>query len=471
MRYFGRFYAETALFVLLSIAVSLLLLVPAIPFFNYLAGEQINSSIFNFRAYWAVVLLAGAHHYLLAYAYPALYLSSFNPKNLFHQTFRKNSVTGRLRQSLVVLQFAASVILIVATFLFYRQLQYIQNKKLGFQPEQVVAITTTAVESKEQIDGLINNVGSLASVKQVCRAQTYPGREGSGRGIRRSDAANHNEQLSLTTCRATPEILDVLGIKLLAGTTLPAVKAKGDSTVQVVLTKKAVDYLGYTPEEAIGKKVFAQLGDNSYIVGVTEDFHSQSLHKPVGAYAFHNAPTEGRPFMLVKLDAGHLKSSMDQLEKIYHQNVPNGAFEYAFLDQYLQHLYAGEQRTAKIVLFFSALAIFIACLGLFGLAAFMAEQRVKEIGIRKVLGASVFGLTALLSGNFLRLVLVSILLATPVSWWLMHRWLQDFAYRIDISWWVFPVAGLLTALVALATVSLQAVKAALANPVNSLKRE
>ena len=466
-----RFYAETALFVLLSVAAGVLLLIPAIPFFNRLTGEQLAlSELFNPFILSAVVL-AMVFITLVAGSYPALYLSSFNPKNLFHQTFHKNSAAGRLRQSLVVLQFTASIVLIISTFLFYRQLQFIQNKKLGYQPEQVVAITTTTLETKEQADGLINDVQNLPGVKALCRAQTYPGRSGSGRGIRRPEEPNHEKYLSMTSCRATADILTVLNIKLLAGTSLPAVKAKEDSTVQIVITKKAADYLGYTPEEAIGKKVYAQLGQNTYITGVMEDFHSEDLHQPVGAYAFHNAATEGRNYMLVKLAAGQLKNTMAGLERVYHQNIPNGAFEFTFLDQYVQRLYAGEQRTAKIVLFFSSLAIFIACMGLFGLAAFMAEQRTKEIGIRKVLGASVINLTALLSGNFLRLVLVAIVIASPIAWWLMHRWLADFAYRITISWWVFPAAGGIAVIVALGTIGFQSVKAAVANPVRSLRSE
>ncbi|MBS1564038.1 MAG: FtsX-like permease family protein, partial [Bacteroidetes bacterium] len=297
------------------------------------------------------------------------------------------------------------------------------------------------------------------------------GRDGSGRGIRPFESPNHEEYLSMTSCRATDGILDVLNMKLLAGTTLPAVKAKDDSTVQLVVTKKAVDYLGWTPEEAIGRKVYAQLGNNSYIVGVIEDFHSEDLHKPVSAYAFHNAPTEARTFTLLKLDGSQIRSTMEQLEKIYRKVIPNGAFDYTFLDQYVQRLYADEQRTAKIVLCFSALAIFIACLGLFGLTAFMAEQRTKEIGIRKVLGASVTHVTALLSFNFLRLVLIAVLIGSPIAWWLMHRWLDNFAYRTSISWWIFPLAGIAALLVAFATTSFQAIKAAMANPVKSLRSE
>lgn len=466
-----RFYTETALFVLLSVAAGLLLLVPAIPFFNRLTGDQLALSELFSPFIFSILATAMVMVTLAAGSYPALYLSSFNPKNLFHQTFHKNSMAGRLRQSLVVLQFSASIVLIISTFLFYRQLQYIQDKKLGYQPEQVVAITTTTLENNEQLEGLTNGVQNLPGVKAWCRAQTYPGRSGSGRGIRRPEEPNHEKFLSMTTCRATADILKVLNIKLLAGASLPEVKAKEDSTVQIIITKKAADYLGYTPEQAIGKKVYAQLGQNTYITGVIEDFHSEDLHRPVEAYAFHNAPTEGRNYMLIKLAGGQLRNTMAALEKIYHQNIPNGAFEYTFLDQYVQRLYASEQRTAKIVLYFSGLAIFIACLGLFGLAAFMAEQRTKEIGIRKVLGASVIQLTAMLSVNFLRLVLVAVIIASPIAWWLMHRWLADFAYRITIGWWVFPAAGGIAVIVALTTIGFQSIKAALANPVKSLRSE
>ncbi len=464
-----KFYAETGLFVLLSVLAGIALLILAIPLFNSLTGEQLSAGDLLHPGILLAILISSILITVIAGSYPALYLSSFNPKNLFHQTFTRKSMAGRFRQGLVVLQFSASIILIIATVLFYRQLQFIQSKKLGFQPEQVVAVTTSAVETKDQIDGLLTETRSLAAVKYVCRTQTYPGRSGSGRGINKEGAGN--EKISLTTCRATAGIEKVLGLKLLAGAGLPEVKADTDSTVQVLLTKKAVDFLGFTPEEVIGRKVAVQLGNNSYVVGVVDDFNNESLHKPIGAYAFHNAKTESRSFMLVKLNAEQLPQAMRQLEAVYRRHVPNGAFEYTFLDQYMQSLYSSEQRTASIVLVFSGLAIFIACLGLFGLAAFVAEQRTKEIGVRKVLGASVVNIVGLLSGNFLRLVLLSILIAVPIAWWMMNRWLQDFAYRTTISWWVFVLAGFIAIMIALITVSSQAVRAALTNPVKSLRTE
>lgn len=466
----ARFYAETALFVILSVVVGIALLFPAIPFFNRITGEELQFVNLANPSIITALIVVVALTIIVAGSYPAIYLSSFNPKNLFHQVFHRNSLAGKLRQSLVVIQFAASVILIISTFLFYRQLQYIQNKQLGFHPEQVVAITTTAAQKSEQIDGIINETKSLAGVVSVCRSQTYPGKGASGRSIKRVEAAE-NDALSLSTCRATADILAVLDIKLLAGTSLPTIKSPTDSSVQIVINKTALNFLGYTPQQAIGKRVNADFGDNTYIVGVTEDFNTETLHKPIGAYAFHNATTEGRNYMLIKLQTGNLKNTMSQIEQVFHKNIPNGAFEYSFLDQYMQSLYVGEQRTASIVLSFSVLAIFIACLGLFGLAAFMAEQRRKEIGIRKVLGASVANITAQLSVNFLKLVLFSVLLASPVAWWLMNKWLQDFAYRISINAWVFIAAGSMAFLIALITISFQSIRAALASPIKSLRTE
>jgi putative ABC transport system permease protein len=465
----GRFYIETGLFVVLAVLVSVLLLFLAMPVFNSLTN--LNLSIKNLLSpeILAAVGIVTVTITLLSGSYPAFYLSRFNPKNLFHQTFSKNNIAGKLRQGLVVVQFSASVILIIATFLFYRQLDYIQSKELGYQPDQVVAVTSTAAENVDQVNALVNESKNLANVSAVCRAQTFPGRSGSGRTVNKPGDDGHG--MPLTTCRATNGIVSALGLKLLAGADLPADKQPTDSTVNVILNKKAVEYLGFTPQEAIGKLVDVDLGPRAYVTGVVDDFHSQNLYQPLEAYAFHNAATEGRTFVLVKFTGGNVKTNIDKLEAIYKKSVPNGAFEFTFLDQFLQTLYVADLRTAKIVLIFSALAIFIACLGLFGLAAFIAEQKTKEIGIRKVLGASIGSIVLLLSGNFIRLVLLAVIIAIPVGWWLMNNWLQDFAYRISIGWTVFVLAGLTVITIALLTVSFQAIKAAMTNPVKALRTE
>lgn len=463
-----RFYTETGVMVAVSLLLSLGLLAIGIPFFNQLADKHLSFNMLFQPATLAIVAATGLAVTLLAGSYPAFFLSSFLPKKLLNTSFNKNSGAGLLRRSLVTAQFAASVVLISGTLVLYRQMQFIQQKNLGFEPEQVVAITTIAADNKTQLDALIQGCRMLSSVNAVCRAQTYPGGEPSGRSIYKTIDSEQGHEL--WTNRVTPGFEKVLGINLLAGTSLPE-KTPGDTITHVVLNKTAVDYLGYTPEEALGKKVNCQLGKNAYIVGVTEDFHSESLHKPISAYAFHDFESETRRFLLVKMNTGNLPETMGQIERAFKSSLPQSAFEYRFLDEHLDSLYRSEQRTAGVVLVFSIFSIFISCLGLFGLAAFAAEQRTKEIGIRRVLGASVAGITGLLARDFIKLVLLSVAVAVPVAWWGLNKWLTDFAYRVEIQWWIFAAAGLAALLIAFLTVSFQSIKAALANPVKSLRNE
>jgi len=464
----GRFYAETGVLTGASLLLAVGLLVIGIPMFNHLAGKQLALKVLLEPAMLASIFGIGVAVILVAGSYPAFFLSGFSPKSLLQTSFRKNSNAGWLRRSLVTAQFTASVVLIVGTLVLYRQMQFIQQKNLGFEPQQVVAITTIAAESKTQLDALIQGCRGLSSVEAVCRAQTYPGANASGRSIYKS--LEDENGMELRTNRATPGIEKVLGIKLLAGTSLPE-KQANDTIVNVMLTKTAVDYLGLTPEAAIGKKVNCNLGNNSYIRGVVEDFHSESLHKPLGAYAFHDAKTEDRRFLLVKLNTQNLPETMRQIETVFSASLPQSAFEYKFMDDYLDSLYRAEARTASVVFVFSVLSVLISCLGLFGLAAFAAEQRTKEIGIRRVLGASVAGITGLLSKDFLKLVFFAIAIASPLAYYLMDKWLADFTYRIEIQWWMFAAAGAGAIVIAFLTVSFQSIKAALANPVKSLRSE
>jgi putative ABC transport system permease protein len=462
-----RFYAETLVLTGISLLLAFGLLAIGIPFFNDLANKQLK--LIDLLHIDVLMALSGIvlGVVLVAGSYPAIFLSGFQPKNLLNTTFRRDSGAGVLRRSLVTAQFAASIVLIVGTFVLYRQMQFIQQKKLGFESEQVIAITTIAAESKAQLDGLMQNLSNLTGVTALCRAQTYPGRIASGRSVSKSD---EDEGATLFTNRVTPGIEKVLGLRLLAGTGLPQ-KAEGDTTVNVILTKKAVDYLGISPEEAIGKRVNCDLGPNSYVRGVVEDLHSESLHKSVSAYAFHDFETETRRYLLVKMNTQNVPEIMRQIESEFQKALPQSAFEYTFLDEHLAKLYREEERTASVMLVFSLLSILVSCLGLFGLVTFASEQRTKEIGIRKVLGASIMSITGLLAKDFLKLVLIAIVIASPVAYYFMDRWLSDFAYRIDMEWWMFVGAGVLAMLIAFLTVGAQSIKAALANPVKSLRSE
>lgn len=467
----GRFYTETTLTVFLALLLGLSFLILALPVFNQLADKNLSVTDIFTPEVGLSLLAVFAFVTFVSGSYPAFYLSSFAPKNLLLTSINKKTGAGFFRQSLVVVQFSASIILIICTLIFFQQLKFIQNKKLGYNPEQVLAVMTSGAENKEQIDALINNYKSLSNVIETSRVQAYLGSGGSGRSMSKAD--NPKESFFVKTNRVTGDFAKVLDLKFLAGKTLPLIKAEKDTTVQMVVNETTVKLLGYkTPQEAIGK-VSNDLFWNrkAEIVGVVKDFHYESFHQPIASYVFHNNDTESRPYLLVKINTSNLEQTMKQLEATFKKSVPSSAFEYVFLDQFLATLYRAETQTANVVMLFSVLAILIACLGLLGLAAYTAEQRTKEIGIRKVLGASVAGITALITKDFLKLILIAIVVASPIAYYFMEQWLKDFAYQVPIQWWVFVITGFVAVFIALLTVSSQAIKAALTNPVKSLKTE
>ena len=462
-----KFYIETALLTLLGIGGSIVLLWAGLPFFNELADKQLNTNFLAKPWFWAGIGGIWFLVTLIAGAYPAVFLSSFSPIKVLRQTFGTGTGgSGWFRKGLVVFQFCISTALIVSTLIFHKQLNFIRDKKLGYSPEQIVAVKVSSAESRQQTEALEGEIRQMASVKGTALTQTFPGRKGSGRSLSRP---NEPEGTGLTTCRARPDIFQVLNIPFLAGQPMK-IPTEGDTITQIVINRSAAQYLGWSPEQAIGQSVEANLR-NGIVVGVVEDFHFGSMREKIGNYAFHNARTEGLDFLLVKVQTGRLSDVMRDLEAAFQRTMPSSAFDYVFLDEHLNALYRSEQRMAKVAMVFAGLAIFIACLGLFALAAFAAERRTKEIGIRKVMGASVAGITGLLAKDFLKLVVVAIVIASPLAWWAMNQWLQDFAYRIDIQWWIFVVAGLAAIVIAFLTVSFQSVKAALANPIKSLRSE
>lgn len=464
-----RYYVETFLLVCISMMLASIIIVVILPFFNQIVDKQLNFRDVFSPAIIASAAAVGGILTLLSGLYPALYLSGFQPKFLLNTSFRKQSSAGNFRKALVVTQFSASVILIVGTIVCYKQVQFIQDKNLGFNPEQVIAISTSAAEDIGQITSLREGFLAISGVQAVARAQTYPGKGGSGRSIYKP--GYEDQVMPVTTNHVTPEITDVLDMHLIAGKTLPERVDKDDPYCSVILNQKAIEFLGYSPEEAIGKEAPGLFQKPAIITGVVSDFHFSSLHQPIGAYAFHNSFTEGRPYMIVKASNDNTSELLSQLETTFKKSLPQSAFVYEFVSQQIDLLYASEKRTAKVVLLFSILAILVACLGLFGLAAFTSEQRRKEIGIRKVLGASIGGLVQLLSKEFIKLVFIAILISVPLSWWLMYSWLQNYAYKIELSWWYFALAGLITLLIAIQTVSFQAIKAAISNPVKSLRSD
>ena len=463
-----QFFIETGLLAFGGVVLSLFILYSFLPYFNQLADKNLNFALLASPKFFLGIFGIWGLITLLAGSYPALYLSSFSPMNALRTDQSNGFNANILRKGLVVFQFSIATVLIISTLFFYLQLDFIKNKRLGFEPEQVLAVRVQGIRSNATKRALEKEIQQLPVVLNTALTQTFPSRSGSGRTLYKMNRSNENGK-DLTTCRADPNILNVLGIKLLAGRPLKQTAAK-DTIAQVILNESAIKYLGLSPEESIGKRVEANLGV-SEIVGVCEDFHAGSMHQQIGNYAFHNKPSEWLSYLLVKINSNDLSSTIKNLQTIYAEVAPTTAFEYTFVDESMNRLYAKEQQLASVVFLFAGLTIFIACLGLFALAAYATERRTKEIGIRKVLGASVGNIVGLLSKEFLQLVGISFLIAIPVAWVAMQHWLQDFAYRINLEWWVFVVAGMLAIFIAFITVSFQSLKAALSNPVEAIKLE
>ncbi len=463
-----RFYFEAAVFVFIALLISLAAFGFIYPLFNELSGKNITMSFvqsgwfsIGFITVWLLLTM-------LAGLYPALYLSSFSPKIALQKT---SASGGQLlvRKGLVVFQFSISIILIISSLVFYQQMEFIRTKKLGYEPEQVVAVMTTAA-NRENIMSIKSAYEGLSDVVSVGRSQSYPGMGASGRNILRAGESGTGS--SLKTVRATHEVLDLLGIKLLAGQSLPEKKDPTDTITQVIINQATANYLGVLPEDLINTTVNIQgFNGPSEVVGVMEDFHFASLHQSITPFCFHNnAHSEPYNYLLVKVNSGNLPSTMKQLENIYKKNV-TAAFEYTFLDLQMDTLYRTEQNLSQVVMLFAGLAILVACLGLYALAAFTAEQRTREIGVRKVMGATVTHVVTLLSRDFLILVFIAFLIGIPCGYFVMTNWLEGFAYRTDITFKVFLLSGLLALLIAGITVSFESFKAALTNPAESLRNE
>ncbi|CAL65687.1 ABC transporter permease [Christiangramia forsetii] len=463
-----RFFIETGFVTLIAIVLAIILSLISIPLFESVTGTVLSYSALTSLPFIVAIFIIWLVTTLVAGSFPALYLSKFSPMEVMKSSKENGSFSTVLRKGLVIVQFSASVILIISVLVIYNQLHFIQNKDLGYNPENILAVSTSAVKKDSDKESLIKRFRQLPEVSSATMAQGYPGLSVSGRSLYKN--INSEESINIQTNRSGDGISDVLQLKFLAGNGLPKNKQEGDSIVDVVLNKKAVDYLGISPQEAIGKNVSMQLGTNAYVVGVVDNFNFSSLHSPIGAYAFNNG-REPLRYLLIRFNSANMATSLAKFENTFNEIVPSSAFDYSFLDKNVEQMYASERRTAEIALIFAGLAIFVACLGLFGLAAFMAEQRTKEIGVRKVLGASIASITRLLSKDFIKLVLAALVFAFPLAYWMTEKWLQEFAYRIAIDWQIFVFAGIIAIFIAFVTVSFQAIKAAVSNPINSLRND
>ena len=468
-----QFLGESVLMSILAFLLAwgfTLLLLPA---FSHLTGRNMSLSLPAHLPllieFLGLAIAAG----LIAGVYPAFYLSSFLPAKVLKGKFSNSLAAVTLRQGLVVFQFAISVILIVSTVVINDQMQFLRTQDLGFDKAQQIVIPLRGSVAKDRGDALENEFLRNGQVTGVGRTLYYPGLVNPSDNLLYRDGTNAQAGQRTRLDYVDYGYLSTIGIKPVAGR-IYSKDFPGDTLNRIVLNEAAVKSLGFAkPQDAIGTRVNSDFrGQTSKfeVVGVVRDFHFEDLHLAIAPYGFLLTPGFGN-YLVVHTQAGSPAPLLTSLEAGWHKIDPNEPFEYSFLDEDFQKNYIAEERLSALVRYFTVMAILISCLGLFGLSSFSAEQRIREIGIRKVLGASVGGIVLLLSKDFLRLVCYAIVIGCGVAWLIMYKWLENFAYKTPISWTVFVITIFSTLAITLATVSFQAIRAGLANPVKNLKTE
>ena len=465
----NQFIGEAVLMSFLSVGIAILMMFLVLPLFNIIVEKHLTIGLDNPSHIFSLVAI-GLICGLVAGSYPAIYLSSFNPIYVFKGLKIKGAAPAFIRKGLVVLQFTISIALIVGTIIIYQQIQHIKNRELGYNKDSLIQTGLRGDMQKKfpvikqylLSGGFVENA-ALSSLNQLYM--------GSSTNDFRWEGKDPAKKVLITEDYITPEYISTTGIKIKQGRDFYPV-ASNDST-SVIINETLANMIGKDP---VGKILYRDTSATRSIpytiVGVTKDFVYGDMYAKADPLVFMCYPQDYFGYLYIKLKSQiNTEKAMAKIETTIKNNNPGYPFDYIFVDDEFNIQFKSEMLIGKLSRVFSLLAIIISCLGLFGLAAYTAERRTKEIGIRKVLGASITGITGLLSKDFLRLVFISAVIAFPLSWWFMHKWLQNYAYRITINWWVFVLAGLLALLIALVTISFQSIRAAIANPVKSLRTE
>jgi len=467
----AQFLSESVIISFIAMLLATAFTYFTLPWLNKVSGQNLSFSILFKGVILVTLLIVPIIVGVVSGIYPAIFMSSFQPVKVLKGVMKIGGSNVSFRKVLVTIQFAVSIILIISTAVVFKQLGYMQQTSLGFNKEHILTAAYNS-ELDNKFESFRTSLMANPGVINVTRSSRVPsGRllDSQGSEIDRGDSlAPTNADIKYIT--VDQDFLNTYDIKIAAGRGFS--RDFSTDTSSFLLNQTAVKALGLkSDQDAVGKN-FSYAGIKGKVVGIFHDFHFESMRQPIVPLIMVIPSTNGNYGSIsIKISGGNISAAIDHIEKVWKQFLPQSPFDYNFVDERFAKLYDSEKRQGTIFTIFAGIAIFIACLGLFGLSSFTITQRIKEIGIRKVLGASAASIVQLLSKDFLKLVLIAAVIAFPVAWYAMHQWLLDFAYRISIPWWIFIVAGIVAAVIALATISLLTVKAAMSNPVKSLRTE
>lgn len=467
-----QFLSESALTVIIAMILAVFAAWQILPLFNNISAKTLSPSLLFSGKMLITIIALPVLVSFLAGSYPSLFLSSFNPVTVLKGKAGTGSHRSILRNGLVIFQFATSIVLIIATITVYRQLDYIQTRKVGFNKEQVLVIDGTGVFGNGA-GAFKNEIASLPGVISGTYAGFLPV-SGSARNdntYSRDAVLTTTNTFNMQSWTVDEDYIPTLGMEMKSGRNFS--KSFGTDSSAIIINETTAAMLGFN--DPIGKKIYTLINNQAnavkgyQIIGVVKNFNFESLRQRIGPLGLVLGQASWATAFRVK--AGDAEALINQVQQKWTSMSTGTPFSYHFLDESFDNMYRAEQQVGRVAVSFAVLAVIIACLGLFGLATYMAEQRTKEIGVRKVLGASVNNIVMMLSRDFLILILIATLIAFPLAWWAMSKWLQDFEYRVNIGWWIFVVSGIIAVIVAICTISFQAIRAALTNPVRSLRTE
>jgi len=466
--------AEAMVIVLFSIILSVVLVQLALPAFNYLTGKTIGFTSGNTPYFVAALFVLTIVTGLIAGSYPAFYLSSFEPAQVLKGKFNMGNSSGMLRRSLVVFQFIIAITLVSGMIIITQQLNYMQNKGLGFDDQAKIVIPMRTDEAQGRYSSLRNQIEKIPAVKAASGARFVPGTRIRNDMLFYTEGNTMDNAITNFRNRVDHGYIELLGIKMLSGRTFNE-NRESESDNKVIINRTSAKRLGFEPEEATGEHLYFDWQGQHHIfeiIGVMEDYHQSSVKDEIKSIMFQ-MPQEENEYenLIVAVEKTDFKGTIAEMEKIWRSQINNTPFEYSFLDENIQKQYDEDRRVHGIITGFTCIAVLISCLGLYGLSTYMAERRFKEIGVRKVMGASIPQIIGLMSSEFIKLVVIALVISIPIAWYAMNTWLTTFANRITIDALVFVYAGSAALIIATATISFESLRAASGNPLKALRSE